>query len=148
MLDFRFYMLFHVATQSSSARRSRVNKTELIEATASAAGTSKADTERVINSVISEIEAIVRKGEKVTIPGFGTFSLTERKARIGRNPQTGESIKIAASKAPKFTAGSSFKATVNSKGKAAKAAPAKAAVKPVAKSVAAKPGKAPAKKGK
>ena len=119
-----------------------MNKTELIDATASAAGTSKADTERVINSVISEIEASVRKGEKVTIPGFGTFSLTERKARIGRNPQTGESIKIAASKAPKFTAGSSFKATVNAKGKAAKA-PAKAGAKPAAKAA-----KAPAKKGK
>ena len=123
-----------------------MNKTELIEAVASAAGTSKADTERVVNSLISAIEATVRQGEKVTVPGFGTFSVSDRKARTGRNPQTGATIKIAASKAPKFTAGSTFKAAVNSKGKAAKAAPAKAAAKPA--KAAATAAKAPAKKGK
>ena len=115
-----------------------MNKTELIDAVANAAGTSKADTERVLNSLLGAIESTVRGGEKVTIPGFGTFSVSDRKARTGRNPQTGASIKIAASKAPKFTAGSAFKAAVNSKGKAAKVAPAKAAAKPVKAANAAK----------
>jgi DNA-binding protein HU-beta len=70
----------------------------------------------------------VKGGDKVTIPGFGTFSVSERKARTGRNPQTGETIKIAASKAPKFTAGSGFKAALNPK-KAVKAAAKPAAKK-------------------
>lgn len=117
-----------------------MNKSELIEAVAGATSVSKADTERVLNSLIETVEGTVRKGEKVTVPGFGTFSLSERKARTGRNPQTGEAIKIAASKAPKFSAGSAFKAAVNTKGaKAAKTAPAK---------TTAKAAKAPAKKGK
>lgn len=114
-----------------------MNKTDLIEAVAEASGLTKADTDRALSALIDTIENTVRGGDKVSIPGFGTFSLTERKARTGRNPQTGATIKIAASKAPKFSAGSGFKAAVNSKGKPApvKKAPAKSA-------------KAPAKKGK
>jgi DNA-binding protein HU-beta len=109
-----------------------VNKTELIEAVAEAAGLTKTDSDKAVNALLDTIETAVRSGDKVTIPGFGSFSVSERKARTGRNPQTGASIKIAASKSPKFTAGSGFKAAVNSKGK-----------------VAAKPAaKAPAKKGK
>jgi DNA-binding protein HU-beta len=113
-----------------------VNKSELVEAIAEQTGLTKADSERALSALIEIVQNSVRGGDKVTLPGFGSFSVTERKARTGRNPQTGASIKIAASKAPKFTAGSAFKNTVNSKGKVAKAAPAKAAKK------------APAKKGK
>lgn len=112
-----------------------MNKSELVDAIAERTGLTKADSERALSAVIDIVENTVKGGEKVTVPGFGTFSVSERKARTGRNPQTGATIKIAASKAPKFTAGSAFKAAVNSKGKAAKA-PAKATKK------------APAKKGK
>jgi DNA-binding protein HU-beta len=99
-----------------------VNKTELIEAVAEAAGLTKTDSDKAVNELIKIVEATVAGGDKVTIPGFGTFSVSDRKARIGRNPQTGAEIPIAASKAPKFTAGSGFKAAVNPKGKAKPAA--------------------------
>ena len=75
-----------------------------------------------MNALIETVQDTVRGGDKVTIPGFGSFSITERKARTGRNPRTGEAVKIAASKAPKFSAGSGFKAAVNTKGKAKPAA--------------------------
>ncbi len=107
-----------------------MNKSELVEAVASATELTKADADRAVSAAVEIIQNTVRGGEKVTIPGFGTFSLTERKARMGRNPQTGAPVKIAASKAPKFSSGSSFKALVNSKGKVVKAAaPAKKAAK-------------------
>ena len=99
-----------------------MNKTELIEAVAEAAGLTKTDSDKAVNAFIETVQSTVKGGDKVTIPGFGTFSVSERKARTGRNPQTGEAIKIAASKAPKFSAGSGFKAAVNSKGKAKPAA--------------------------
>jgi DNA-binding protein HU-beta len=99
-----------------------VNKTELIEAVAEAAGLTKTDSDKAVNAFIETVQSTVKGGDKVTIPGFGTFSVSERKARTGRNPQTGEAIKIAASKAPKFSAGSGFKAAVNTKGKAKPAA--------------------------
>jgi DNA-binding protein HU-beta len=99
-----------------------VNKSELIEAVATAAGLTKADGERAVNAFIETVEQTVKGGDKVTIPGFGSFSVTDRKARVGRNPRTGEAVKIAASKAPKFSAGSGFKAAVNTKGKAKPAA--------------------------
>lgn len=111
-----------------------MNKTELIEAVAGSAGLTKSDSEKAVNALIDIVENTVRGGDKVTIPGFGTFSVSDRKARTGRNPQTGEAIKIKASKAPKFTAGSGFKSAVNEKAKA----------KPAAKAVKA----APAKKAK
>jgi DNA-binding protein HU-beta len=99
-----------------------MNKSELIEAIASATELTKADSERALNAFIETVTETVKNGEKLTIPGFGSFSVTERKARTGRNPQTGEPVKIAASKAPKFSAGSGFKAAVNTKGKAKPAA--------------------------
>lgn len=99
-----------------------VNKSELIEAIAGATELTKADSERALNAFLETVTEVVRSGEKVMIPGFGSFSITERKARTGRNPQTGAPVKIAASKAPKFSAGSGFKAAVNSKGKAKPAA--------------------------
>ncbi len=105
-----------------------MNKTELIEAVAANAELTKAKADDAVNALLAVIEATVKGGDKVTIPGFGTFSVSERKARTGRNPQTGETIKIAASKAPKFTAGSGFKAALNPK-KAVKAAAAKPAAK-------------------
>ena len=90
-----------------------MNKSELIEAVASAAGLTKADGERAVNAFIETVEQTVRGGDKVTIPGFGSFSVTERKARTGRNPRTGETMTIAASNQPKFKAGKGLKDAVN-----------------------------------
>jgi DNA-binding protein HU-beta len=73
---------------------------------------SKAAAGKALNSMVDGITATVKKGKKVTLVGFGTFSLTKRKARKGRNPQTGEAIKIKASKSPKFTPGKAFKDAV------------------------------------
>ena len=93
-----------------------MNKTELINAVADKAGTSKKDTEAVINAAMDVIKETVAGGDDVQLIGFGTFGIAERAAREGRNPQTGETMKIAASKAPKFKAGKAFKDAVNVKG--------------------------------
>jgi len=92
-------------------------KAELIDAIAGQAGVSKADAEKTIGAFFDVVVASVKKDEKVAWPGFGSFSLTKRAAREGRNPQTGEKVKIAASKAVKFTASSTLKATLNPKKK-------------------------------
>ena len=92
-----------------------MNKTELIAAVAEKAGTSKKDTEAVINAAMDVIKSTVSGGDDVQLIGFGTFGIAERAAREGRNPQTGETMKIAASKAPKFKAGKAFKDAVNVK---------------------------------
>ncbi len=73
---------------------------------------SKKEADMAVNAVIDSIQKSLKKGQKVTLPGFGTFSVVKRAARTGRNPQTGEAIKIKASKAPKFTAGKGLKDAV------------------------------------
>ncbi len=126
-----------------------MNKTDLIERLAEKHSLSKAEAGRVLETLLDTIVASVKKGDAVTIPGFGSFKLHARAARNGVNPSTGEKIKIAAAKLPKFTPGATFKAAVDPKGaakKAAKAAAApKAAAKP-AKKAAAKPAAKPAAK--
>jgi DNA-binding protein HU-beta len=82
-----------------------MNKTELIEALAGKSGLTKADAGRAVDGVMEIISEALAKGESVTLVGFGTFSVGERAARVGRNPQTGAEIQIAASKQPKFSAG-------------------------------------------
>ena len=89
-----------------------MNKQGLIDKVAKVAGFTKKDTLSVIDAITGTIMNTVKQGEKVTLVGFGTFSSVKRAARTGRNPQTGKAIKIAARKAPKFTAGKSFKETV------------------------------------
>ena len=89
-----------------------MTKDELIEKVASGAGLSKADAARVINATIESITSALKKGQSVTLVGFGTFRISKRKARKGRNPRTGETITIKAAKVPKFTAGKSFKDAV------------------------------------
>ena len=89
-----------------------MTKADIIEKMAKDADVSKTAAGKALNSFIDNIVASVKKNNKVTLVGFGTFSQTKRKARTGRNPQTGEAIKIKASKAPKFTAGKSFKDAV------------------------------------
>lgn len=96
-----------------------MNKSELIEATAKAADISKAAAERALSAIIDAVVKSVTKGDTVTLVGFGTFKSSKRAARTGKNPKTGEPLKIAATTVPKFTAGATFKATVAGK-KAAK----------------------------
>ena len=83
-----------------------MNKSELVEAMAKAAGVSKAASEKALNGALAAITKALKKGDKVTLVGFGTFSVAKRAARQGRNPQTGKMIKIAAKKVAKFKAGS------------------------------------------
>jgi DNA-binding protein HU-beta len=122
-----------------------VNKTELLDAISARAGLTRAQSEAALDAVVYEVTAGVRSGDAVRITGFGTFKLRERKARSGRNPQTGAAVKIKASKGIGFTAGTKLKTDLNSSG--ALAAPAKKAVakKAVAKKAVAKKA-APAKK--
>jgi len=86
-----------------------MNKTDLIELIAQAGSISKNSAGEVMDAIINGITGALSKGETVTILGFGTFDVRERKARTGRNPKTGETIQIKASKAPGFKPGKSFK---------------------------------------
>jgi DNA-binding protein HU-beta len=90
-----------------------VNKAELVESVAKTADISKAAAERAVNGALSAITTSLRKGQSVTLVGFGTFSVGRRAARTGRNPRTGDSIKIKAAKVPKFRAGKELKGAVN-----------------------------------
>lgn len=90
-----------------------MNKTELIDAVAESADLSKAAATRAVDAVLDGVIDTLRKGEQVTLVGFGTFEVRERAARTGRNPRTGESIEIKASKAPGFKAGKAFKDALN-----------------------------------
>jgi DNA-binding protein HU-beta len=89
-----------------------MTKTELIDKVASGAGLSKADASRAMDAAIDAVKAALKKGQKVTLVGFGTFSVTKRKARKGRNPRTGQVINIPAARTPKFTAGKALKDAV------------------------------------
>ena len=86
-----------------------MNKTELINAVAENAKLSKKDAEAAINAFTSVVADTLKKGEKLQLIGFGTFEVRDRGARAGRNPKTGETIEIAASKAPAFVAGKGLK---------------------------------------
>ena len=90
-----------------------MSKKVIVEAVAREAGMTQAAADKVVSAVLDAIGAELAKGEKVSFPGFGTFEVRERAARTGRNPQTGEEMQIAASKAPAFKAGSAFKQKVN-----------------------------------
>jgi len=90
-----------------------VNKTELIEHIAGSADISKAAATRALDAVIDGVKATLKKNGTVTLVGFGTFSVGNRAARTGRNPRTGEAIKIKAAKVPKFKPGKALKDAVN-----------------------------------
>ena len=90
-----------------------MNKTELVAAIAENAEISKKDAEKAVKAFVEVITEELTKGEKVQLVGFGTFEVTSRAAREGRNPQTGNTMKIAACKAPKFKAGKALKDAVN-----------------------------------
>lgn len=96
-----------------------MNKAELIEVAAKEADISKTAAGNTLDAIVGAITKAVAKGDSVTLIGFGTFSSSKRAARVGRNPQTGKELKIAATTVPKFKAGAGFKAAVAGK-KAAK----------------------------
>ena len=126
-----------------------MNRSELIEKITSANELSKASAGKVLDTIIDAIQTAVKKGDTLTLVGFGTFKSAKRAARTGKNPRTGEKLKIAAATVPRFSAGATFKAVVDPKGaarKAAKAAGAVAAKAPAKAVMKAKP--APAAKPK
>jgi DNA-binding protein HU-beta len=90
-----------------------MTKADLIDSIASKLDMPKGQAERAVNTVFDDIVGALRGGDKVNISGFGTFAVSARKARTGRNPKTGESIQIAASKSAKFKAGKSLKDQLN-----------------------------------
>lgn len=89
-----------------------MNKTELVKAIADATELTQKSATDALDAFMESVTAALKAGDKVTLVGFGTFSVAERAARTGRNPKTGEELKIAASKAPKFSAGATLKAAV------------------------------------
>lgn len=89
-----------------------MNKSELIEAIAHGSGVTKADASRVLDTFMNTVTDVLRSGDQVVLPGFGSFSTGNRSARMGRNPQTGKTIEIKASRVAKFKAGKSLKEAV------------------------------------
>ncbi len=92
-----------------------MNKTELVAAIAEKAELSKKDAEKAVKAFVEVVSSTMASGEKVQVVGFGTFEVSERAARTGRNPRTNKPMKIKASKAPKFKAGKALKEQVNKK---------------------------------
>ena len=90
-----------------------MNKTELVDHVAEAAGLTKADAARAVDAVIGGVTEALKKGDNVTVVGFGTFQVRARAARTGRNPKTGGALEIPASKNPVFKAGKALKDAVN-----------------------------------
>ena len=90
-----------------------MNKSELVEAMAADAGISKAAAKKALDSVMGNVQKTLKKGDRVSLVGFGSWSVTRRAARDGRNPQTGKTIKIAAKNVVKFKPGAELKGSVN-----------------------------------
>ena len=90
-----------------------MNKSDLVDAIAESAGLSKADGGRALDAFVDTVTSALKSGDSVSLVGFGTFSVRDRAARTGRNPRTGETIQIAASKNPAFKAGKALKDAVN-----------------------------------
>ncbi len=90
-----------------------MNKAELTDAVAASANLTKSDAGNAVDAVFGAVESALAKGDSVSLIGFGTFSVSDRAARTGRNPRTGETIQIAASRAAKFKAGKGLKDAVN-----------------------------------
>jgi DNA-binding protein HU-beta len=90
-----------------------MNKSELIAAIAGQAGLTNVDAKKALDGITGSVSGALKKGDSVALIGFGTFSVNNRPARMGRNPQTGKEIKIAAKKVPTFKAGAGLKGAVN-----------------------------------
>lgn len=90
-----------------------MNKSELVDSIASISGLTKDQSTKALNAFIESVQGALQRGDDVSLVGFGTFSVKERKERTGRNPKTGEALQIAASKVPSFKAGKGLKDAVN-----------------------------------
>jgi DNA-binding protein HU-beta len=90
-----------------------VNKNQLVEQLSDTTGFTKSDTQKFVNAYVEVVSSALKKGLDVQLVGFGTFKVTKRKARTGRNPQTGKALKIPAKKVPSFRAGKALKEMVN-----------------------------------
>jgi DNA-binding protein HU-beta len=124
-----------------------VNKSQLVDKIVADTALGKREVEKVMGAFIENVQQSVKKGEKVSLPGFGGWSQTQRKARTARNPRTGAAVKVPAGKGVKFTVGATFKDIVAAKrGSAAAKAPAKAAKAPAKTAAKASAAKAPARK--
>jgi DNA-binding protein HU-beta len=99
---------------TTKTKKEAMNKAELIDKIAKDAGVTKTQANEALDSFTNAVIATLKKGDRVTLVGFGTFSVSERSARNGRNPQTGEVIKIKARKVPKFKAGKEFSTKIGS----------------------------------
>lgn len=115
-----------IAALSTHFSQTKMNRAELIEKLVSKNELSKTLAGNVLDTLIETIQVAVKKGDSVTLVGFGTFKSAKRAARTGKNPSTGAALKIPAGTVPKFTAGSKFKAIVDPKAAARKAAKAAA----------------------
>lgn len=91
-----------------------MTKTELVNSMAEKAGLSKADAEKALKAFVDSVTDTLQQGDKISLVGFGTFSVGDRAARTGKNPQTGATLQIPAAKVPKFKAGKALKDAVNS----------------------------------
>ena len=128
MLDLQLQNLLYIRELPQQRQEVPVNRTELVEAVVGKTGLDKKQADAAVAAVTESVMAETKAGNKVAIFGFGTFSPSARAARMGRNPQTGAPVKIAASRGVRFAPASAFKESLNSRGKAAatkKAAPAK-----------------------
>jgi DNA-binding protein HU-beta len=130
MLDLKTENLLYIRELPQQRQEVPVNRTELVEAVVTKTGLDKKQAEAAVAAVTESVMGETKAGNKVTIFGFGTFSPSARAARMGRNPQTGAPVRIAASRGVRFAPASAFKESLNSRSKAAagkKAAPAKKA---------------------
>jgi DNA-binding protein HU-beta len=95
-----------------SDQEGRMTKAELIDKIADSAGITKTSAGKALSAFVSGVTGALKKGQRVSLVGFGTFAVSRRKARMGRNPRTGAAIKIAATKVPRFSAGKTFKSAI------------------------------------
>jgi DNA-binding protein HU-beta len=102
-----------VAEKKETSPGANMNKADLIDRIAAGCGVSKTQAATAIDTTVDSITSALKKGDRVALIGFGTFSVSQRKARNGRNPQTGATLKIAARRVAKFTAGADLKKAVN-----------------------------------
>jgi DNA-binding protein HU-beta len=110
-IDIRLYLFTLLITNNKKTKT--MNKAELIEAIASDAGLSKADAKKALDGFINATSSALKKGDRISLVGFGSFSVSKRAARTGRNPQTGKEIKIAAKNVVRFKAGAELSGNVN-----------------------------------
>ena len=150
VLDEPAFVGSDLTLKQSLTREVVVNKSQLVDKIVADTALGKREVEKVIGAFIDTVQQSVKKGEKVSLPGFGGWSQTQRKARTARNPRTGAAVKVPAGKGVKFTVGATFKDIVAAKrGTAAAKAPARkapAAKAPAKKAPAKAAAKAPAKK--